>query len=223
MGAWASGWVTESVSLYAAIFAWHHSCLSASASISFKYFSSKPPKSTGNFACVPYIRWKGITGSILDMYNRWYLFLPIMLLLSWQVPKMSKGVPLCLLWCMRAASKWSPWVSGLVLRFVQTWPDSELLLHRECSDLNLRCNHYHLFWHCNTLLVLMCRSTVIPPPPPPPAIMPFSLAIFHWMIRSGMIILSTQPQDDLRLKLFALIIESAWWQINCFNRISVVV
>ncbi len=32
--------------------------------------------------------------------------------------------------CMRAASTWRPWVSGLVGHFVQTWPDSELLSHR---------------------------------------------------------------------------------------------
>ncbi len=31
--------------------------------------------------------------------------------------------------CMRAASTWRPWVSGLVGHFVQTWPDSELLSH----------------------------------------------------------------------------------------------
>ncbi len=31
--------------------------------------------------------------------------------------------------CMRAASTWRPWVSGLVGHFVQTWTDSELLSH----------------------------------------------------------------------------------------------
>ncbi len=31
--------------------------------------------------------------------------------------------------CMRAASTWRPWVSGLVGHFVQTWPASELLSH----------------------------------------------------------------------------------------------
>ncbi len=31
--------------------------------------------------------------------------------------------------CMRAASMWRPWVSGLVGHFVQIWPDSELLSH----------------------------------------------------------------------------------------------
>ncbi len=35
----------------------------------------------------------------------------------------------CQLGCMRAASTWRPWVSGLVRHFVQTWPDSELLSH----------------------------------------------------------------------------------------------
>ncbi len=56
----------------------------------------------------------------------------------------------------------APWISCLIGHFVQTWPDSELLSHRvvlilDCSDLNWRCNHYHLFWHCMTLLALMCR------------------------------------------------------------------
>ncbi len=50
---------------------------------------------------------------------------------------------------MRATSTWRPWVSGLVGHFVQTWPDSELLFSQcsaYCSDLNWRCNRYHLFW-----------------------------------------------------------------------------
>ncbi len=53
-----------------------------------------------------------------------------------------------------------PWVSGLVGHFVQTWPDSEsshTVQCLDCSDLNWRCNRYHLFWHGMTLLVLMCR------------------------------------------------------------------
>ncbi len=58
--------------------------------------------------------------------------------------------------CMRAASTWRPWVSCLVGDFVQIWPDSELLSHsavlRLYGDLNWRCNHYHLFWHCMTLI-----------------------------------------------------------------------
>ncbi len=54
----------------------------------------------------------------------------------------------------------APWVSGLVGHCVQTWPDSECshtLQYLDCSDLNWHCNHYHLFWHGMTLLVLMCR------------------------------------------------------------------
>ncbi len=43
---------------------------------------------------------------------------------------------------------------------------SHTVQYLDCSDLNWRCNHYHLFWHCMTLLVLVCRKTVIPPPPP---------------------------------------------------------
>ncbi len=53
-----------------------------------------------------------------------------------------------------------PWVSGVVGHFVQTWPDSECshtVQYLDCSDLNWRCNRYHLFWHDVTLLVLMCR------------------------------------------------------------------
>ncbi len=46
---------------------------------------------------------------------------------------MSKAVVLAVVLaiegCMRAASMWRPWVSGLVGLFVQTWPDSELLSH----------------------------------------------------------------------------------------------
>ncbi len=34
---------------------------------------------------------------------------------------------------------------------------SHTVQYLDCSDLNWRCNHYHLFWHCMTLLVLMCR------------------------------------------------------------------
>ncbi len=49
--------------------------------------------------------------------------------------------------CMRAASTWRLWVSGLVGHFVQTCSVQYL----DCSDLNWRCNHYHLFWHCVTL------------------------------------------------------------------------
>ncbi len=52
------------------------------------------------------------------------------------------------------------WVSGLVGHFVQTWPDSECshtVQCLDCSDLNRRCNRYHLFCHGMTLLVLMCR------------------------------------------------------------------
>ncbi len=37
--------------------------------------------------------------------------------------------------------------------------------YSDCSDLNWRYNHYHLFWHCMNLLVLMCCQTVIPPQP----------------------------------------------------------
>ncbi len=37
------------------------------------------------------------------------------------------SVSVCSPGCMRAASTWRPWVSGLVGHFVQTWPDSELL------------------------------------------------------------------------------------------------
>ncbi len=53
-----------------------------------------------------------------------------------------------------------PWVSGLVGHFVQIWPDSECshtVQCLDCSDLNWRCNRYHLFWHGMTLLVLVCR------------------------------------------------------------------
>ncbi len=53
-----------------------------------------------------------------------------------------------------------PWVSGLVGHFVQTWLDSKCshtVQFLDCSDLNWRCNHYHLFWHCMTISVLMCR------------------------------------------------------------------
>ncbi len=51
------------------------------------------------------------------------------------------------------------WVSDLVGHIVQTWPDSECshtVQFLDCSDLN-----YHLFWHGMTLLVLMCRKTLI--------------------------------------------------------------
>ncbi len=54
----------------------------------------------------------------------------------------------------------APWVSALVGHFVQTWPDSECshtVQFLDCSELNWRCNHYHLFWHCMTLLLRMCR------------------------------------------------------------------
>ncbi len=34
---------------------------------------------------------------------------------------------------------------------------SHTVQYLDWSDLNWRCNHYHLFWHCMTLLVLMCR------------------------------------------------------------------
>ncbi len=34
---------------------------------------------------------------------------------------------------------------------------SHTVQYLDCSDLNWRCNHFHLFWHCMTLLVLMCR------------------------------------------------------------------
>ncbi len=34
---------------------------------------------------------------------------------------------------------------------------SHTVWYLDCSDLNWRCNHYHLFWHCMTYLVLMCR------------------------------------------------------------------
>ncbi len=40
-----------------------------------------------------------------------------------------KYSPIQVVGCMRAASTWRPWVSGLVGHFVQTWPDSELLSH----------------------------------------------------------------------------------------------
>ncbi len=33
---------------------------------------------------------------------------------------------------------------------------SHTVQYLDCSDLNWRCNHYHPFWHCMTLLVLMC-------------------------------------------------------------------
>ncbi len=34
---------------------------------------------------------------------------------------------------------------------------SHTVQYLDCSDLNWRCNHCHVFWHCMTLLVLMCR------------------------------------------------------------------
>ncbi len=43
---------------------------------------------------------------------------------------------------------------------------SHTVQYLDCGDLNWRCNHLHLFWHCMTPLVLMCRKTVLPPPPP---------------------------------------------------------
>ncbi len=68
--------------------------------------------------------------------------------------------------CVRAASPWRTGYQVLSdINFVQTWPDSECshtVQFLDCSDLNWRCNHYHLFWHGMTLLVLMCRKTVIP-------------------------------------------------------------
>ncbi len=66
-----------------------------------------------------------------------------LVLLSWEQPP--RGVP---------------WVSGLVRHFVQTWSDSECshtVQFLDCSDWNWCCNHYYPFWHCMTLLVLMCR------------------------------------------------------------------
>ncbi len=58
-----------------------------------------------------------------------------------------------------------PWVSGLVGHFVQTCPDSECSHTVQFySQLNWRCNHYHLFWHCMTVLVLLWGFSVIPPP-----------------------------------------------------------
>ncbi len=41
------------------------------------------------------------------------------------------------------------------LGLIANW--SHTVQYLDCSDLNRRCNHYHLFWHCMTLLVLMCR------------------------------------------------------------------
>ncbi len=66
--------------------------------------------------------------------------------------------------CREQPPRGAPWVSGLVGHFVQTWPDSECshaVQCLDCSDLNWRCNHYYLFWHGMTLLVLMCRYTLI--------------------------------------------------------------
>ncbi len=65
-----------------------------------------------------------------------------------------------ILGCREQPPRGAPWVSGLVGYFVQNWPDSECshtVQCLDCSDLNWRCNHYHLFWHGMTLLVLMCR------------------------------------------------------------------
>ncbi len=62
--------------------------------------------------------------------------------------------------CREQPPRGAPWVSGLVVHFVQTWPDSECSHTVQCldgSDLNWRCNRYHLFWRGVTLLVLMCH------------------------------------------------------------------
>ncbi len=51
-------------------------------------------------------------------------------------------------WWREQPPRGPPWVSGLVGHFVQTWPDSECshtLQCLDCSDLNWRCNRYHLF------------------------------------------------------------------------------
>ncbi len=66
---------------------------------------------------------------------------------------------------LKVEAHWLKNLSNFLCKsFVQTWPDSECshtVQCLDCSDLNSRCNRYHLFWHGMTLLVLMCRWTLI--------------------------------------------------------------
>ncbi len=88
----------------------------------------------------------------------------LLCLKGWSFKTDSIVQPTILILCPPVSRGWReqpprgpPWVSGLVGHFVQTWPDCECshtVQYLDCSDLNWRCNRYHLFWHGMTLLVL---------------------------------------------------------------------